>query len=365
MEGMTLSPLKPARGLFDAAPFMFFWETTRACDLACRHCRACAVPERDANELTTAEGFRLLDEIRAMGCPLVVLTGGDPAKRPDLCALVRHGTDVGLRMALTPSATPLVTSELLEALRDAGLARLAVSLDGARRGTHDAFRGVDGSHARTFAILRTARALGMTTQVNTSISRFNAHELERIAAQIAELDIELWGVFFVVPTGRASAAELLGPDEVESILERLADIAATAPFDVKTTAAPHYRRVLLQRKVGRQNVRGIADGIGRAPRGVNDGQGICFVSHVGDIYPSGFLPLSCGNVRVEGITATYRDRPLFRRLRDPDALGGKCGACEFRKVCGGSRARAYGVHGDPLAEEPSCAYVPRGYAEVS
>jgi len=366
MVAMTSHPLRPARGLFDAAPFMVFWETTRACDLACLHCRASALPFRNKGELTTDEGFRLLDEIRSMGCPLVVLTGGDPAKRPDLCALVRHGTDLGLRMALTPSATPLVTRKLLEELRDAGLARLAVSLDGAERATHDGFRGVDGSYARTFEILRTARGLGMTTQVNTSVGRFNQHELERVAEKIAQLEIELWGVFLVVPTGRASAAQLLSPDEVESILERLADIAATAPFDVKTTAAPHYRRLLLQRKVARNEVRGIADGIGRAPRGVNDGQGICFVSHKGEIYPSGFLPIPCGNVRVEGITEVYRDHPLFGQLRDPDLLGGKCGACEFRKVCGGSRARAYAVHGDPLAEEPSCAYVPRGYvAEAS
>jgi radical SAM protein len=355
------NPIRAARGLFDAAPFMVFWETTRACDLVCRHCRSCAVPERSPSELTTAEGLRLLDEIRAMGCPLVVLTGGDPAKRPDLTALVRHGSDIGLRMALTPSATPLVTRRLLEELRDAGLSRLAVSLDGARRNTHDAFRGVSGSHQRTFEILRTARGLGMTTQVNTSVSRFNQHELELVAKQIGELDIELGGVFFVVPTGRAGAAEMLDKDEVEAVLERLADIAQTAPFDVKTTAAPHYRRLLLQRKIGRHDIRGITDGIGRAPRGVNDGQGICFVSHIGEIYPSGFMPIRCGNVRDEGITATYRDHPLFRQLRDPDLLGGKCGACEFRKVCGGSRARAYAVTGDPLAEEPSCSYVPRGY----
>lgn len=351
--------MRPAGHFFDRAPFLVFWEMTRACDLVCRHCRACAVPERDRRELSTEEGFRLLEEIHAMGCPLVVLTGGDPAKRPDLMELVRHGTEVGLRMALTPSATPLVTRQLLERLRDAGLARLAVSLDGARRETHDAFRGVDGSHARTFEILRAARELGMTTQINTSITRFNRGELEPVARQIAELGIELWAVFLVVPTGRANEADLLDPDEVEDLLVRLAEIAQWAPFDIKTTAAPHYRRVLLQRKVDRSEIRGLADGIGRAPRSVNEGQGVCFVSHVGEVYPSGFLPIPCGNVRDEGIAAIYRDHPLFRRLRDPDALGGKCGVCEFRKVCGGSRARAWAAHGDPLAEEPSCAYVPK------
>ena len=294
-----------------------------------------------------------------MGCPLVVLTGGDPAKRPDLIELVRHGSAIGLRMAMTPSATPLITRELLEQLRDAGLARLAVSLDGARRGTHDAFRGVDGSHARTFEILRTARELGITTQINTSVTRFNRHELEDIAREITPLGIELWAVFLVVPTGRASEADLLDPDEVEELLERLVMIGETSPFDIKTTAAPHFRRVLLQHKVPRADIRGLADGIGRAPRSVNEGQGVCFVSHLGEVYPSGFLPIPCGNVRDEGITRIYRDNPLFQKLRDPDALGGKCGVCEFRRVCGGSRARAYAIHGDPLAQEPSCAYVPK------
>lgn len=351
--------VRPAGHFFDRAPFLVFWETTRACDLVCRHCRACAVPKRDPAELTTEEGFALLDEIREMGCPLVVLTGGDPAKRPDLVALVRHGSEIGLRMALTPSATPLITRELLIELRDAGLSRLAVSLDGAQRGSHDAFRGVSGSHARTFEILRTAKELGLTTQINTSITRYNQAELEPIAKQIAELGIELWAVFLVVPTGRASENDLLSPDEVEDLLERLATIAESAPYDVKTTAAPHYRRVLLQRKWKRADIRGLADGIGRAPRSVNEGQGVCFVSHVGEVYPSGFLPVPCGNVRDEGITKIYRESPLFVKLRDPDQLGGKCGVCEFRRVCGGSRARAYAVHGDPMAEEPSCAYVPK------
>lgn len=360
------SPLRPAADFFEQAPFIVFWETTKACDLVCKHCRACAVPERDPNELSTEEGFALLDEIREMGCPLVVLTGGDPAKRPDLVSLVRHGSEIGLRMALTPSATPLITHDLLVELREAGLARMAISLDGALRSTHDAFRGFSGAHARTHELLAQARELGITTQVNTSVTRFNHHELERIAEQIGELDIELWGVFFIVPTGRASEAELLGPDDVESILERLADIAETVPFDIKTTAAPHYRRLLLQRKVKRREVRGIADGIGRAPRGVNDGQGICFVSNTGEIYPSGFMPIVCGNVRDEGITEIYRNNPLFRQLRDPDQLKGKCGACEFRRLCAGSRARAYAVHGDPMAEEPSCAYHPKTWrAEAS
>jgi AdoMet-dependent heme synthase len=350
--------------VFAKAPFIVFWETTRACDLVCVHCRACAIPRRDPRELTTQEGKDLLTEIHGMGCPLVVLTGGDPAKRPDLVELVRHGTQVGLRMALTPSATPLIDRSLLEALRGAGLARLAVSLDGATAATHDGFRGVPGSYARTFDILRAARVLGLTTQINTTISKHNIDDLERIAAQCADLDINLWSVFLLVPTGRGAELDLLDPDRVESLLQRLARISTMVPFDVKTTAAPHFRRVLLQQKVARGDIAGLTDdGIGRAPRGVNDGQGIAFVSHVGDIFPSGFLPIRCGNVRDGGLTRTYRMHPLFRTLRDPDQLGGKCGVCEFRRVCGGSRARAYAMLGDPMAYDPSCAYVPRRWPE--
>jgi radical SAM protein len=346
-------------GDFSQSPFTMAWEITRACPLRCVHCRADARPERDPAELTFAEVFRLLDDVRAMGCPLVVLTGGDPAKRPDLIALVRHGTEIGLRVALTPSATPLVTTALLAQLADAGLARLAVSLDGASAASHDGFRGVSGSFTRTIAILRDARAAGLTTQVNTSITDLNADELEQIADHLRALEINLWGVFFLVPTGRGEALHVLDPDAAEGVLERLVEIASKAPFDVKTTAAPHFRRVLLQHQVRRREILGIDDGIGRAPRGVNDGQGIVFVSHRGDVFPSGFLPLSCGSVRQEGLAEVYRRHPVFTALRDPEELGGKCGVCEFRRVCGGSRARAYAMTGDLFAEEPACAYLPR------
>jgi len=358
-------PSRQQVGPFEEAPFIVFWETTQACDLACKHCRADASPERDPEELTFAEGARLLDDVRAMGCPLVVLTGGDPAKRPDLIDLVGYGTEIGLRVALTPSATPLVTPALLGRLAAAGLARLAVSLDGATAAAHDGFRGVAGSFARTLEILRDARAAGLTTQVNTTVTDLNVDELEQIADQLRTLAINLWGVFFLVPTGRGEALHVLDPDAAEVVLERLVTIARQAPFDVKTTAAPHFRRVLLQHQVRRREIVGIDDGIGRAPRGVNDGQGIVFVSHRGEVFPSGFLPLACGSVRKEGLAAVYRRHPVFTALRDPDVLGGKCGVCEFRRVCGGSRARAYAMTGDLFAEEPACAYQPRAGASAT
>ncbi len=344
----------------DQAPLLLFWETTRACDLACAHCRACAQPHRDPQELSTREGRHLLESAAEMGVGLVVLTGGDPAKRPDTPELVAYGHSLGLHMALTPSATPLVTAAWLEGLRDAGLARIAISIDGSHAHTHDAFRAVKGTYARSMSILWAARGLGLTTQVNTSVSTLNVGELPALARMLTQLDIELWSIFFLVPTGRANNLLLLDADETERVLEWLADLLPQVPYDIKTTAAPHFRRVLLRRKHRRADIVGLREGIGRATCGINDGRGVAFVSHIGDIYPSGFLPIRCGNVRHEGLALTYRTNPTFVALRDTEALLGKCGRCEFREVCGGSRARAFAVHGDMLGEEPICTYQPDG-----
>jgi radical SAM protein len=363
---------------FDRAPFVVIWETTQACDLACLHCRASAQSRRDPDELSTEEGKRLMEQVRGFGRPLFVLTGGDPLKRPDTVELVEHGTRIGLRMAMTPSGTPLMTPEIVARLADAGLARLAVSLDGSSPAVHDRFRGVDGSWEWTVRMLRAARERGLSTQVNTSVSRHNLDDLEPLIALMGELEIALWSVFFLVPTGRARARDIATPGEFEAVFNRLYDLSKTAPFDIKTTAAPQYRRVVLQRQVAARRAAeggargaplaagsgftvGAGDGIGRAAKGVNDGRGFLFVSHRGDIYPSGFLPLSAGNVRTHDVVDVYRHGDLFRALRDPDRLRGKCGVCEFRVVCGGSRARAHAMTGDYLESDPFCAYVPGPY----
>lgn len=358
---------------FDRAPFVVIWETTQACDLACLHCRACAVPQRDPRELSTGEAKRLIDDICRFGRPLFVLTGGDPLKRPDAVEIVRYGVDAGLRVALTPSGTPLMTPHVLQELRDAGMSRLAVSLDGATAAQHDAFRGVAGSFDWTIRMLETARSLGLSTQINTSISRHNVHDLENLIALMTGLGIALWSVFFIVPVGRARPGDLATADEFETVFHRLYDLSKTAPFDIKSTAAPHYRRVVMQRQVAERRAGArhgapapltagvgfsLGDGVGRAAKGVNDGDGFLFVSHRGDIYPSGFLPKSAGNVRTDDLVEVYRTHDLFRSLRDRDRLKGKCGVCEFRTVCGGSRARAYAMTGDPLEADPFCAYVP-------
>ena len=347
---------------FDHHPLLAIWEVTQACDLACVHCRACATTRRDPLELTTDEGKRLLSSIAAMGTPLMVLTGGDPAMRLDLVELVEHGARSGLTMAVTPSGTPWMTRELLASLKGAGLSRLAVSVDGPDAATHDGFRRVEGSFAESLRILRQARELGIDVQVNTSVGPHNDRAIAAMAALVESVGAVLWSVFAVVPTGRAGASLLLGPKRMERILEELAEIARTSRFDVKTTAAPHLRRVMLQRHEKLRTI-GILDdvdedGCVKGHRGINDGSGFVFVSHRGEIFPSGFLPISAGNVRVDDIAQVYRHSPLFQRLRDADALEGKCGVCPFKRVCGGSRARAYAVTGNEMAEDPLCAYIP-------
>lgn len=354
---------------FDTRPFLAIWEVTQACDLACVHCRACAVSSRSPDELSTSEGEALLDTLADMGVPLVVLTGGDPAQRPDLVRLVRHGAKRGLAMAVTPSGTPSTTRALLEELRDAGLARLAVSLDGPDAASHDGFRRVDGSFDETLRILREARALGLELQINTTLGPQNHERLDALSALVTELGAVLWSVFFVVPTGRADQKLLLGPRRVEALLEALAELSKRVPFDIKTTAAPHYRRVLLERHAAKGAVGLLSDvdedGLVLGVRGINDGCGFVFVSHTGDVFPSGFLPLRTGNVRTDSLAELYREHPVFRALREHDALEGKCGACPFRRVCGGSRARAYAMTKNLHASDPLCAYEPKGWAEAT
>jgi AdoMet-dependent heme synthase len=357
---------------FNQRPFIAIWEVTQACDLACVHCRASAQPERHPQELTTDEGKRLIDQIASMKVPVFVLTGGDPIKRPDLFELIGHARSAGVRVSLTPSATPLLTREVVARLKQAGLARLAVSMDGACAETHDAFRGMSGSYARTLDAVRWANEFELPVQINTTFSRRNIGEIDAIVALMERLRITLWSVFFLVPTGRGKLNDLLSTDEFESVFARLYGLAKTASFDIKTTEAQHYRRFVLQRNLAARRagepeaqVRVSSDEIGRAPRGLNDGKGFVFISHKGDVFPSGFLPVGAGNIREQSLDAIYRESPLFRALRDTSRLEGKCGACEFKEICGGSRARAYSVTGNPHGEEPCCAYTPAGYHAVA
>ena len=356
---------------FNERPFIAIWEVTQACDLACVHCRASAQPDRNPMELSTEEGKRLIDQIATLKVPVFVLTGGDPIKRSDLFELIGYARSMGVRVSLTPSATPLLTKDIVIRLKDAGLARLAVSMDGASAGSHDAFRGMSGSFARTLDAVRWANEIDLPVQINTTFSRRNINEIDEIVALMEKLKITLWSVFFLVPMGRGKLDDLLSAEEFESVFAKIYSLSRTATFDIKTTEAQHYRRFRLQQRVAERklgiNVSSLddraVDAIGRGPRGLNDGKGFVFISHKGEVFPSGFLPLSAGNIRDQELAAIYRNSPLFRGLRDTSKLEGKCGSCEFKEICGGSRARAYALTGNPRAEEPCCSYIPKGYAQ--
>ena len=361
---------------FARAPFIVVWETTRACALACVHCRAESIPHRDARELTTDEARTLIAAVRRFGDPppLLVFTGGDPLRRPDIVDLVRHATERGLIVSLTPSATGAASEARLRALRDAGLARLAVSLDGATAEAHDAFRGVQGSYRHTLNIVERAHSLGLPLQINTTVCRRTVGELPALVPQIEDWGVALWALFFLIPVGRAVADQALDAAEIEGVLEWVAALSERVPFPIKTTEAPHYQRVLAGRRGARPAAsltawrgapsRMAADPVRRAPRAVTDGNGFVFVDHVGNVCPSGFLPLPTGNVRTDDLVEVYRNDALLCALRDPNQLGGRCGVCEYRDRCGGSRARAYAATGDPLAEDPGCAWQPGAVAAV-
>ncbi|GMV98540.1 MAG: hypothetical protein AMXMBFR83_28900 [Phycisphaerae bacterium] len=352
---------------FSQRPLVVVWEMTQACDLVCKHCRASAQPLPHPDELSTAEGRTLIDQVAQMGAGVLVLSGGDPMKRPDVFDLVRYGSDRGVRMAMTPSVTPLLTDDAIRRLAAGGLSQFAVSLDGSCPAIHDDFRGVAGAFDRTLEVIRVARAAGLPIQINTTVSRHNFADLPAMAELLAGLDIVLWSVFFLVPVGRGQADQRIRPEEYEQVFELLWSLRQRVPFHVKSTEAPHYRRFVLRKlkEAGARRGEGRpADAIeaarspGYSSMNVNDGRGFVFVSHTGEVYPSGFLALSVGNVRREGLADLYRNAPLMRDLRNSDLLGGKCGQCEFRNACGGSRARSWALTGDPLAPEPDCTYQP-------
>jgi radical SAM protein len=346
-------------------PLVLIWEVTQACELTCEHCRADAQPARHPDELSTAEGKALLDDVSEFGDgQLVVLSGGDPMKRPDLVDLVDYGTDRGLSMTLTPSGTSELTRDAIGDLADAGLRRMAVSLDGATAERHDAFRGESGSFEATLRAARHAADSGLPLQINTTICAQTVAELPDIADLVEEMGAVLWSVFFLVPVGRGAILDPISPERAEAVMEWLQAVSDERPFGVKTTEAPHYRRVGIQRRQNRRDDGGGAgdpDAGTKRRAGIVAGDGFAFVSHAGDVFPSGFLPKPAGNVREDDVVAVYRDSELFTSLRDREQLKGKCGACEFKHVCGGSRSRAFATTGDPLASDPLCSYVPEDY----
>jgi radical SAM protein len=357
---------------FSQAPFTIAWEVTRACAYACVHCRADAQHKPDPRELSTEEGFALVDRLAEFGSPILVFTGGDPMMRRDLFDLIAYATEKGLRCSLTPTATALPTEERLRKAKTAGIRRLALSLDAPTAEVHDEFRKVNGSWERTMRILHNAQKVGLSAQVNTTVTRYNVEHLPEMVPFVEEVGAVQWSVFFLVPTGRAQTPWMISPQEHERVFNWLYDLSKSSSFDIKATAAPMYRRVAIERKKAEQgNGKPVtfqgagfqyADGLNRPTRGVNDGNGFLFISHLGQIMPSGFLPISAGNVRQQDIVEVYRHHPMFEDLRDVTKLKGKCAVCEYRDVCGGQRGRAYGVTGDYLESDPACIYTPQAIA---
>ena len=374
-------------------PFMVIWETTQACDMACRHCRAEAQPEHNPHQLSFDEGRALLDQIVDFGMPrpLVILTGGDPFKRSDIFQLTQYASEIGLPVALSPSGTPLLNPTNLGKVKEAGCRAISLSLDGSCPEIHDTFRGVPGSFEWTVNGWKTAQSLGLKLQINTTVTRYNLYDLPKIFALVRDLGAMTWSVFFLVPTGRALSEDEISPLDYEAVLNFLYD--ASKYIGLKTTEGHHFKRVVLQRSflesrglpadqymqlnetytrlmdglrtetAGMQSLP--TDRMRRTPLHVNAGDGFVFVSLLGEVFPSGYLPVSAGNVRKTHLKELYQDSALFRSLRNKKELKGRCGSCEFNRVCGGSRSRAYAMTGDILAEEPFCAYQPGSFPFVS
>ena len=376
-----------AAGLdFARRPLLVFWETTRACHLTCRHCRADAVPRALPGELTPLEGQELIRQVAAFGkpSPVLVLTGGDCLLRPDAFEVAEYAAELGVPACMSPSVTPSLTEAAVKRMREAGVKAVSISLDGASGQTHDAVRGVSGHFQDTVAALRSLLAAGLRVQVNTTVMRDNVDELADLAALLHLLGVRIWEVFFLIQVGRGTGLEELSPDELEQVCHFLYQ-ASRYSLVVRTVEGPFFRRVVGWRS-GRlpRPAAGVPEGEkgelharlsarlrellgapGERPAAqslaTRDGKGIVFVAYNGDVYPAGFLPLPVGNIRRSGLPEIYRDCELLRQIRRGE-FKGRCGRCEYRDLCGGSRARAFAATGDPLGEDPGCAYVPGGAA---
>lgn len=345
---------------FRRSPMLVFYEVTQACGLVCKHCRACAQTYAHPDELSTRQSLQLISQLSEFpDPPMLVLTGGDPLCRKDIFRLIKHATKVGLEVSITPSATPLMTKGAIARLQRSGIHRMAISIDGADAESHDRVRGVSGSYERSLEILREARRIGLPTQVNTTLTPENVGQIDEFAALFADLEIVMWSVFFLVPVGRAQFSDRLTACECEHAFEKLWEHSQRQPYLIKTTEAPHYRRYAMQQErllnpkaeIGAQKVPFRAAGL-------NDGKGVMFVGHTGEIYPSGFMPIQCGKYPRENVVDVYQNSPLLQVLRDANQLEGKCRQCEYRTICGGSRARAFAMTNNPFAEEPDCSYIP-------
>jgi radical SAM protein len=366
-------PLRPPVD-YSQRPILVFWETTRACPLACRHCRASATEQALPTELSATEGRWLIDQVAAFGQPrpILVLTGGDCLLRPDLFDLVDHAVSRGLPVALSPAVSPALDAAMIKRIARSGVSAVSVSLDGARAATHDGVRGIGGHFDDTLRAIRALADAGLRVQVNTTVMRANVSELADVAALVSHAGASIWEVFFLVQVGRGIAAEAISADEHEQVCHFLFD-ASRYGLTVRTVEAPFFRRVVVDRRSGASapagglyreladRLRGLLGVATESPSAhtaaTRDGKGIVFIAHDGEVYPAGFLPLPLGNVRDRQLADIYRDDPLLRSIRSARFVG-RCGRCDYADLCGGSRARAFAASGDPLGEDPACPYDP-------
>ncbi len=337
---------------YERAPLVVTWETSQACELACDHCRAEANPDRHPDELSTEEAIALFEQVAEFGDPgpFLVLSGGDPLERPDLFELLEAATELGIRPSVTPATTPNLDRETIERFADAGVGRMALSLDGATPERHDSFRGEEGTFDVAMRAAKHARDVGLSIQINTTVTARTVEELPEIAALVEELDAAMWEVFFLIPVGRGDELTQLEPRRAREVMRWLYHQQRSASYRLITVEAPFYRRVAHEEQ--RRN--------GETPRPVGStgaGDGFVFVSHTGEVFPSGFMPMSAGNVREESLVSIYRDADLFRTMRDRSNRSGPCGECSFVETCGGSRSRAFAATGDPLGSDPLCPWV--------
>ena len=356
---------KPAPSLPDGSPKcrLIAWEVTRSCNLACRHCRAEAHPEPYPGELDTAEAKALIDTFPEVGEPIIIFTGGDPMTRADVYELAAHAAGKGLRCVMSPNGT-LISPASARRIRQAGFQRCSISLDGAEAASHDAFRGVPGAFDASLRGIGFLKAAGVPFQINTTVTRDNLESFKKIFRLCDELGAAAWHIFLLVPTGRAAdlPGQMINAQEYERTLNWFYDFRKSTAMQLKATCAPHYYRIMRQR--ARQEGLPVTPdtfGMDAMTRGCLGGTGFCFISHTGQLQPCGYLPLDCGNVRDAPFPELWRQTPWFLAFRDRRRYEGKCGRCEYHKVCGGCRARASSMSGNPLAPEPLCAYQPEGF----
>ena len=368
-------------------PHIVAWESTVACNLACVHCRASAQTMPEPDELTTEEVFDLIDQLAEYSQPIFVVSGGEPLMRPDIYEIAAYGARRGLRVAVSPNGT-LLSADAVSNLIGAGVQRISVSIDGSTAARHDAIRGVPGAFELAMEGLARCRDAGLGFQLNTTVMRQTRDDLAAVRDLAVRIGAEAWHVFMLVPTGRGKIDDEVSPGEYEAILNEIYAMTRNSPIPIRVTCGPHFQRIVAQNRKseggqpnlvrpgnsGRPrpdgNSRGQVPGRGhpghldRTTRGCLAGDGYCFISYRGDITPCGYFPVVAGNIRQQPFREIYQDSELFRSLRNLDAYGGKCGACEFLRVCGGCRARAYSLTGDYLAEEPYCIYQPRKMAQA-